>query len=281
MNKEIIENYFMSNGSKYPSTQIVDFCISKPTIYEVIRVIEGVPLFLEDHLVRLQASAASLNINVQGIISNITLDISELIKVNNNPEKNIKLVVYNLDNTTPDYIMSFINSNYPTKEQYTAGVPTILFHAERHNPNAKIINNELRETINIKLKEENAYEALLVNNRGEITEGSRSNLFFIEAGKVYTASKEDVLIGITRKYILQACNNLKLEVIEQPIPFSMLEYAEGAFITGTSPKVLPIASINEILIASANNSIVSSILYEYNMLLKQYIATSGDSIIPS
>lgn len=271
MNKEITENYFISNGSKYPSNQINDFPISQPTIYEVIRVIDGVPLFLEEHLARLQASAAYFNVDIGGIISNIVLDIRVLIKINNNPEKNIKLVVYNLENITPDYILSFIHSNYPTKAQYLLGVPTILFHAERDNPNAKIINNELRETINSKLKEENAYEALLVNNKGEITEGSRSNLFFVKEGKVYTASGEDVLIGITRKYIFRACNNLKLEVIEQPIPFSMLEYAEGAFITGTSPKVLPIARINEILIASVNSKIISDIINEYDMILKQYI----------
>lgn len=271
MNKDIIENYFISNGSKYPSNQIGNFCISQPTIYEVIRVIEGIPLFLEDHLARLEASAASLKVDIKGIIPNIKSDISELIKINNSPDKNVKLVVYNLENTTPDYVICFIHSNYPTKEQYLEGVPTILFHAERHNPNAKIINNELRQTINCKLKEENAYEALLVNSKGEITEGSRSNLFFIKEGKVYTASKEDVLIGITRKYIIKACSNLKLEVIEQPIPLSMLEYAEGAFITGTSPKVLPIATINEMLIASSKNSIVCDIHNEYNMILKQYI----------
>lgn len=272
MNKEIIENYFISNGSKYPSNQINDFPISQPTIYEVIRVIDGVPLFLEEHLARLQASAAYLNVDIGGIISNIALDIRALIKINDNPEKNIKLVVYNLENITPDYILSFIHSNYPTKEQYLLGVPTILFHAERDNPNAKIINNKLRETINSKLKEENVYEALLVNNKGEITEGSRSNLFFVKEGKVYTASGEDVLIGITRKYIFRACNNLKLEVIEQPIPFSMLEYAEGAFITGTSPKVLPITRINEITIASANNNIIADIVNEYDMILRQYIS---------
>lgn len=272
MNKEITENYFISNGSKYSSNQINNFPISQPTIYEVIRVIDGVPLFLEEHLARLQASAAYLNVDIGGIISNIVLDIRVLIKINNNPEKNIKLVVYNLENITPDYILSFIHSKYPTKEQYLLGVPTILFHAERDNPNAKIINNKLRETINSKLKEENAYEALLVNNKGEITEGSRSNLFFVKEGKVYTASGEDVLIGITRKYIFRACNNLKLEVILQPIPFSMLEYAEGAFITGTSPKVLPIVRINETLIASANSKIISDIINEYDMILRQYIA---------
>jgi branched-chain amino acid aminotransferase len=125
--------------------------------------------------------------------------------------------------------------------------------------------------VNKKLEENDAYEALLVNNRGEITEGSRSNLFFVVHGKIYTAPAEDVLIGITRKYILEACNNLRLEVIEQPIPFSMLDYAEGAFITGTSPKVLPIAAIEERELASASNVIVRSILTEYDKILDLYI----------
>lgn len=271
MNKEIIEDFFISNGEEFEVNQIDEFTISQPTVYEVIRVIDTVPLFLEYHIDRLQLSASSLDSNVQSIIPNIISDIKRLIKLNNNPEKNIKLVVYNLEKEAPDYIMCFIKSAYPSQEQYLQGVHTILVHAERSNPNAKIINNDLREMINEKLRESNAYEALLVNNKGEITEGSRSNLFFTEQGKVYTAPAEDILIGITRKYILKACSNLNLEVIEQPIPFSMLDYTDGAFITGTSPKLLPIASVEDKEINSANNVIVKNILAEYNRILERYI----------
>lgn len=271
MNKEIIENHFISNGSEYDSNQIDQIAISEPSVYEVIRVINGVPLFLGDHMERLQNSAASLESNLQVIIPNITSDIEKLIKLNNYPEKNIKLLVFNLEKEVPDYIMCFIKSTYPSPEQYLRGINSILFHAERNNPNAKIINNQLREAINLELKENNAYEALLVNNRGELTEGSRSNLFFVVQGKVYTAPTEDVLIGITRKYIIKACSNLNLEVIEQPIPFSMLDYADGAFITGTSPKLLPIASIEEKELDSANNQIVKNVLAEYSGILEEYI----------
>lgn len=273
MNSEIIESHFISNGSIFPANEISGFVISEPTIYEVIRVIDGVPLFFDDHLARLKASAESLNIDLQEVLPAISEAVYKLIEANKNPDKNIKLIVYNLDKAAPDYIMSFIHSRYPSEEQYASGVHTILVHEERQNPNAKIINNTLREKVNTSLKENNAYEALLVNNRGEITEGSRSNLFFVVDGKVYTAPAQDVLIGITRKYILRACTNLGLEVVEQPIPFSMLEYAEGAFMTGTSPKVLPIASIDEIQLNSANNSAVTSILKEYDAILKQYIAS--------
>lgn len=271
MKNEVIESYFISNGTQFPLNEVDRFYITQPTIYEVIRVIDEVPLFIEEHLARLQASAASLNADLKDIETKITADIKQLIKINNNPEMNVKLVVYNLENSTPDYIIAFVHSSYPSKDQYEKGVHTIIVNEERPNPNAKIINSQLREMINAKLKESNAYEALLVNNRGEITEGSRSNLFFIEEGKVYTAPSQDVLIGITRKYIIKACTNLNLEVVEQPIPFSMLEYAEGAFITGTSPKVLPIASIDEMVIDSANNNIVSAILKEYDSILRQYI----------
>lgn len=272
MNSEIIESHFISNGSIFPANEISSFVISEPTIYEVVRVIDGVPLFFDDHLTRLQASAESLNVDLQEGLPAISEAVYKLIEANKNPDKNIKLIVYNLDKAAPDYIMSFIHSRYPSEEQYASGVHTILVHEERQNTNAKIINNTLREKVNASLKEHNAYEALLVNNRGEITEGSRSNLFFVVDGKVYTAPAQDVLIGITRKYILRACTNLGLEVVEQPIPFSMLEYAEGAFITGTSPKVLPIASIDEIQLNSAKNSIAASILKEYDAILKQYIA---------
>ena len=271
MYKEINENHFISNGRAFESNQITQIAIGEPSIYEVIRVINGVPLFLENHMERLQLSATSLESKLQRIMPNIIFDIEKLIELNNYPEKNIKLLVFNLEKEAPDYIMCFIKSTYPSKEQYLQGIHSILFHAERNNPNAKIINNQLRETINLALKENNAYEALLVNNKGEITEGSRSNLFFVVQSKVYTSSPEDVLIGITRKYIIEACSNLNLEVVEQPIPFSMLDYAEGAFITGTSPKLLPIASIEERELDSANNHTVKNVLDEYNKIIEQYI----------
>lgn len=271
MDKEIIEDYFIRNGQEFESEKITQETIAQPSIYEVIRVMNGVPLFLENHMERLQLSAASLDSNIQEMISNIISDIKKLILINKTPEKNIKLVVYNLNKETPDYIMCFIKSSYPSKEQYLQGIHAILVHEERNNPNAKVVNNTLREKINQRLAETGAYEALLVNNNGEITEGSRSNLFFTVQGKIYTAPARDVLIGITRKYILEACSNLGYEVIEQPIPYSMLDYADGAFITGTSPKLLPIASIEERELDSANNAIVKGILTEYDKILEKYI----------
>jgi branched-chain amino acid aminotransferase len=271
MKKEIIEQVLSSNGQLLPCQQFDPLIITEPSVYEVIRIIDGVPLFLEDHMVRLTASAAALGADVRDMLTPIWEDIKKLIAANGSPNKNIKLVMFNLHKKTPDYVMAFVHSNYPDEKLYEEGIHTILVHAERNNPNIKITNTELKKMIHGKLVESNAYEALLVNSRGEITEGSKSNLFFVVQGKIYTASPSDVLIGITRQYIIKACTNMGLEVIQQPIPFSILDYAEGAFITGTSPKLLPIASIEEKSIDSAKNKIVMDILKEYDHILNRYI----------
>lgn len=271
MKKEIVESFFIFNGKQYTADQIEEITLAQPSVYEVIRVLDGVPLFLEDHMERLRSSAASLGKDITQMLPLIVSDIKKLIKINNSPLKNIKLLVFHLSQETPEYILCFIKSSYPSAVQYSKGVHTVLFHAERSNPNAKVLNTGLRDIIDSKLLETGAHEALLVNSQGEITEGSRSNLFFVVQDKIYTAPAQDVLIGITRKYIIQACNNIGLTVEEQPIPFSIQDYAEGAFITGTSPKVLPIATIEEAEINSADNRIVQSIMKEYDKLIQQYI----------
>ena len=271
MKKEITQRVFASNGQLLPLECFDEAAINGNSVYEVIRVIKGVPLFLEDHMTRLTSSAAALDADIHSLLPQVLEDMKKLIAANDSPDKNIKLVMFNLGKKIPDYVMAFVHSSYPDERLYQEGIHTILVHAERNNPNIKLTNTDLREMIHNKLVENNAYEALLVNNNGEITEGSKSNLFFLVQGKIYTASPSDVLIGITRQYIIKACTNLELEVIEQPIPFSILDYADGAFITGTSPKLLPIASIEEKSMDSAKNKTVLDILKEYEKILNDYI----------
>ena len=93
-------------------------------------------------------------------------------------------------------------------------------------------------------RSEGAYEALLVNNNNHITEGSRSNIFFLKGNILFTAPDNLILSGITRKYILEICreNGIKVELacIE---PEDLPEY-NSVFMTGTSPTLLPFNRID-------------------------------------
>ena len=272
MSSEIIEGYLAINGRIVPVSEAGTLSAgSSRTIYEVIRIVSGVPLFLERHMERLESSARLINYSVAGISNKIQDSISELIKANNSPDKNVKIIVYNMENAVPDYMAYFIPSSYPTPEQYNAGVHGILLKEERSNPNAKVVNLSYKERIAAALTDANAYEALLVNRENEITEGSRSNVFFVRNGKVLTAPKGNVLIGITRVYVVELCKNLGIEIIEQPISISMLKEMEGIFMTGTSPKILPIGTIDDMRFNSAGNPVIKALMKSYDDVAEEYI----------
>ena len=112
---------------------------------------------------------------------------------------------------------------------------------------------------------------LLVNDRGMITEGSKSNAFFVKNNAIYTAPGDAVLKGITRKYVFEACNNAGFDVKEQFIAADELKDISGAFLSGTSIKVLPISTIDGRTYNSSANPVVSAVRREYDKLLEKYI----------
>jgi len=272
MISEIEEKYMVINGRIIPVPDAGGILAgSSRTIYEVIKVVSGIPLFLEKHMERLEASAKLINYSVANISNNIRESIMELVKINNSPEKNMKIIVYNMENTVPDFVAYFIRSSYPTPEQYETGVHGILLKEERNNPNAKVVNSSYKERVAAALAEAKAYEALLVNREGEITEGSRSNIFFVRNGKVLTAPKGNVLIGITRVYVFELCKKLGIEIIEEPILVSVLGEMDGVFMTGTSPKILPISTIGDMSFNSSKNPVIKALIKSYDDVVEKYI----------
>ena len=84
-----------------------------------------------------------------------------------------------------------------------------LYFGERENPNAKIINLSFREKVNKKIREKNAYEAILVDRKGYITEGSKSNIFMIKDNMLLTSPVKAVLPGVTRGEIIDIAEEVK------------------------------------------------------------------------
>ena len=143
--------------------------------------------------------------------------IISLTRSDRKKETNLK-IVFNYNNEVKNFLVYFIEPIFPTTEQYRCGVKGILFHAERKNPESKVINHKLRSAIYHRLILEGAYEALLVNEKNMITEGSRSNIFFLKGETLVTAPDNLILNGITRKHILEICNQNKLKVELRCVP---------------------------------------------------------------
>jgi len=243
---ECYGDYFILNGELTPSVMFNNSDVYEgDSVYEVLRMISGVPLFFADHMERLQNSVSHHGRKMLSQPGPIARDLRRMRKKACVKEANLK-IVFNYKESGNSYLLYFIAPLYPTPQQYREGVNTIFFHAERENPEVKVINHRLRSTIYNRLISTNAYEAFLVDEEGYITEGSRSNIFFVGEGKLYTAPDEKVLGGITRKHVIDICNINGIEIEFRCIALKDAGKYESAFMTGTSPMVLPVKSIDDI-----------------------------------
>ena len=211
--------------------------------YEVLRVIDGICIFLEDHLNRLNESVLLDGLTFSLQLNPVSETIRELIRKNNLSEGNIRLVLQANDDT-PGLFIYCVPFSYPEPGQYAAGVSTAVFQRVRSNPNIKLYDPLYQQQVTEFRAARNVYEVLLADESGCITEGSRTNVFFILNNVLFTAPGEFILKGITRQKVIQLCNELNYKVIEKSISIETLNTMEAVFLTGTSPKVLPVNAID-------------------------------------
>ena len=77
-----------------------------------------------------------------------------------------------------------------------------------------------------------------MNENNLITEGSRSNIFFLKGETLTTAPDNLILNGITRKHILEICVENKIRVEFACVKADEIKEYDAVFMTGTSPMVL-------------------------------------------
>ncbi len=235
-------------------------------IYEVFRIENKKPLFLQDHLVRLFNALQKLVTKVTFSKNDVKDYIKQLIDIEKIDNGNIKISCFSTKDEVEILLIHFIPTFYPTSDDYKNGVSTILLHAERENPNVKVDNTQTRKKAISILKNSDHYEALLVNHDELITEGSKSNVFFIIENLIYTAPEHYILPGIMRSKVIDCILSLDIELKFECIHSDQLHQIDAAFITGTSPRILPINAIDQFNL-DVNNNMLRILMKNLNMLI--------------
>jgi len=262
----LLHRFFIQNDSVWevgafqPNTGI--------EIYEVIRVIKEVPLFLRDHLKRFFHSAWLCHLDIPVSEEIISSRLSRLIDENNVEEGNIRFSY--CFRPAGNFQAYFIPHHYPGEADVQNGIVCGILPAVRNDPNAKVVQANLREAANQMMEEKGYYEILLVNQQPAFTEGSRSNLFFLQKGTFVTSPSGDVLPGVTRQKVLDLLHKMDKKVTKKNLLPEELIYVEAAFITGTSPKVLPIRKI-EGYSFKTDLPEIRELIDQYDRLIEQYI----------
>jgi branched-chain amino acid aminotransferase len=229
-------------------------------IYETMRVYDGVVFMLDGHLRRLHRSASMIGLTIPLDTDSLKNSIYETLLANSLKNAYVRLTIsrgHGSIGLDPDLcskpttvIIAEEMREYP-KAFYEKGIGLIIPETKRNlrealNPQIKSLNFLNNILAKIEAKKRNAYEAVMLNVYGKLTEGTTSNVFFYKEGILCTPSLEcGILDGITREVVIDLAIREGIGVKEGEFTKEDLYAAAEVFITSTTIEVMPVSKVDD------------------------------------
>ena len=237
-------------------------------VFEGIRcynAMKGPAVFrLKEHLQRLLNSAKVYHMKVPYTLEELRAATKETVKANSMKECYIRPIVYvgygemglnPLKNPVDVAIAMWSWGTYLGEDGLKHGIRTKISSFERMNSNvmppvAKATGQYINSIL-AKIEALNAGydEAIMLDNRGLVSEGPGENIFMVKNGELYTPPLyASILEGITRDSVMTLAEELGIKVHETDIDRGNLYLADEVFFTGTAAEVTPIREIDGITV---------------------------------
>lgn len=244
-------------------------------VYEVVAIWNGCAVDMAPHMDRLERSMAELYFPNPPMRSALGVIAREVVRVNK--VRNGILYIQVNRGTAPR------NHPFPGGEVNCSVVMTVRHglgpsdYDVQNGVRLKVENDQrwLRRDIksvgllaNVlskqSAKEVGAFEALLVNPDGTVTESSAANVWFVdkEGSLVTRPLGPEILGGITRARVLAIANDCGFAVKEAVFTLEDILSAREVFLTGTTTFVLPVVRVDETPIANGHPGQMASDLRE-------------------
>lgn len=226
---------------------------------------QGPAIFrFHEHIQRLFESAKVYRMEIPFTKEEISDATIQLIKKNKLEEGYIRPLIYRgfgeiglnpLTSPVEAAIATFPLPTYLGEKGLKEGVKCLIVSWKRASPEclpskAKVGGNYLISHLaKMEAVSRGFDEAILLDTRGFISEGSGENIFLIKNGIIYTPPPHaSILLGITRDSIIKIAREFDYQVIEQDLTKDDLYNADEAFFTGTAAEITPIREVDERII---------------------------------
>jgi branched-chain amino acid aminotransferase len=232
------------------------------SVYEVLRTFSGRPFGMVPHLERLERSAAGLEMTIPPR-AEIERAIAETLAAAGEADAYIRIIVtrgageIGLDPAMADrprLIVIVRPVHLPDASAYENGVEVAIVGRSRTSPGApgatvdpavKSGNYLVSVLAVAEARRRGAYEAILCDAVGRITEGGSSNFFVVRGGRCATPPLSvGLLEGITRRTVIELCRAAELPVDEVPLWPVDLRRAGEAFITSSVRGIVPVVTVD-------------------------------------
>lgn len=216
-------------------------------VFETIRVINGIPVFVKDHFDRLKKGMDLLRMNsIPQTFDELQEQIVHLIKKNDIKKGGrVRITVFRVGeglytpkNDTKSYVIEAIPISKNLFKLNEKGLSIDLYTDIRVHPTVlteiKTTNKIPNVLTGIYKTENNLDDCLMVNQNNHIVEAISSNVFLYKNNTLYTPSlSEGCIDGITRKHIIEIAETMGINVIEGTVTGSMLLQADELFLTNS------------------------------------------------
>ena len=223
-------------------------------LFETMRSYGGRVFRLEAHYRRLLESTVTLDIPSHLTFDGLRTAIDILLERNGLPDARIRLTLTAGPMSDPDkadpslLITAAPLTAYPTS-LYERGMSAITSAVRRNEMSPLSRVKSLNYLDNLLTREEarrkGADEAILLNTRGMVAEGSASNVFLVSDGRLLTPDLDSgVLPGITRAAVIELAAGAGIACAEGEVDPATLSKAEEAFLTNSIMGVMSLTRID-------------------------------------
>lgn len=239
------------NGKRIPDDLPLRTLYYGEGVFETFRFKSEMPLFFDRHVERMKKGAELLGIPLPD--ENHIVDmVSSAVTKSGLSDMYVKVCLVSEGNSlfyqnADESSVLIVLKDYSTENK---PIKTRICSFSRNSQSPLLRIKSLNYLENILARREAIYsgydESLFLNERGEITEGSASNIFWVRNGILFTPSIDcGVLPGIVRSILIEHASEAGLEVSEGRFDLNALLDAECAFFTNSLAGFREIARINE------------------------------------
>lgn len=242
-------------------------------LFETMRAYSGHVFRLEAHLARLHQAAKVLGMSLR-VIPDLPKAVYDTLEANHLTSARIRLTLSGgpggpaPDITTcPEPTVLITARDYVPRPDgvYRQGFKVVVSSVGRnvHSPASGM--KSLSYLDNLLARREarlaGADEAILVNEKGFIAEGSTSNVFFISGNVLFTPGEDSgILPGITRAVVIDLARSARIEAVEKKVSLEEFAAADEAFCTNSLIEIMPITMFGEKAIGPAVPGVITETL---------------------
>lgn len=234
-------------------------------VYEVVAIWNGCAVDLAPHMDRLERSMAELRFpnppfrQALGVIAKETVRLNKvqngILYIQINRGSASRNHPFPSSETVCSVVMTARSGLGPSSDQAENGVSLSaqedIRWKRRDIKTVGLLANVLSKQ---HAKENDAFEALLIDPDGTVTEASAANVWIVDKGGVLKTRPlgPEILGGITRARVLALASDAGLSVEETNFTMDDVTQAKEVFLTGTTTFVLPVTQIDNHIIANGH-----------------------------